>query len=186
MFYKKAVQGKSAISRLYLCAMKLNKNLFVLIIAVCLCVMSCTSIDIYEKSVAIPGHAWQNSFRPTFEFTIKDTTVLYQPYLVLRHNEKYSYSNIYINLYIKAPGEDSTKKIQKDLSLATNENWKTNTAMDDIYEHRVRITPRDGVALRKGEYEFTIGHIMREDPLMHIMNIGLRVEKKTVAPQPQQ
>jgi len=176
MFYKKAVQGKSAISRLYLCAMKLNKNLFVLIIAVCLCVMSCTSIDIYEKSVAIPGHAWQNSFRPTFEFTIKDTTVLYQPYLVLRHNEKYSYSNIYINLYIKAPGEDSTKKIQKDLSLATSENWKTNTAMDDIYEHRIKLG--DAEPLKPGNYRFTVEQIMRENPLQNVLDVGIRVEKQ--------
>jgi hypothetical protein len=45
----------------------------------------------------MPGKA---DFRPSFEFTIKDTTSLYRIFLVLRHNEKYSFSNIYVNLYV--------------------------------------------------------------------------------------
>ena len=155
--------------------MKRINNFFVLLIASSLCLASCTSIDIYEKSVAIPGHAWQNSFRPSFDFTIKDTAVLYQPYLVLRHNEKYNYSNIYINLYIKAPGRDSAIKIQRDLSLATNENW-TATGMDDIYEHRIKLG--DAEPLKAGNYRFTVEQIMRENPLQNVLDVGIRVEKQ--------
>ena len=138
--------------------------------------MSCNSIDIYEKSVPIPGHAWQNSFRPSFDFTIKDTTVLYQTYLVLRHNEKYNYSNIYINLYTKGPGQDSVIKMQRDLSLASNENWNTNTAMDDIYEHRIKLL--DPQTFKAGNYQFTVEQIMRENPLQNVLDVGIRVEKQ--------
>lgn len=161
---------------LYLCGMKQTKKLFVLVILASLSGVSCNTIDIYEKSVAIPGHAWQNSFRPSFDITIKDTTVLYQPYLVLRHNEKYNYSNIYINLYIKAPGQDSAIKIQRDLTLATNENWETKTAMDDIYEHRIKLG--DAQSLKAGDYHFTVEQIMRENPLQNVLDVGIRVEKK--------
>ena len=123
----------------------------------------------------IPGHSWQNAFRPSFDFTIKDTSSFYQPFLVLRHNEKYNYSNIYINLYIKAPGQDSVIKIRKNLPLANNENWNA-TGMDDIYEHRIELgNPQ---TLKAGTYQFTVEQIMRENPLQNVFDVGIRVEKK--------
>ena len=51
--------------------------------------------------------------------------------------------------------------------------------MDDLYEHRVRVTPTGGFMLKKGVYNFTIEQIMRDDPLENVMNVGLRIEKKT-------
>ena len=53
--------------------------------------------------------------------------------------------------------------------------------MDDIYVHRIPLAPQPGDTFyfnQKGEYTFTIEHIMREDPLENVMNIGLRLEKK--------
>ena len=137
---------------------------------------SCTTIDLYEKTVPIPNHAWLNSFRPSFDFTIKDTSSLYQLFLVLRHDEKYNYNNIYLNLYVKAPGQDSTIKFQRDLTLATNEKgWKA-TGMDDIYEHRIPLG--DPQTLKAGNYKFTLEQIMRENPLQNVYDAGIRIEKK--------
>jgi gliding motility-associated lipoprotein GldH len=125
--------------------------------------------------VPVPGQAWDNGFKPVFHFTIKDTSSLYQLYLVLRHNEKYNYNNIYVNLYVKAPGPDSVIKIQKNLPLATNENWK-GTGVDDIYEHRIELGAPQ--TLKAGDYQFTLEQIMRENPLKNVLDVGLRVEKK--------
>jgi hypothetical protein len=47
--------------------------------------------------------------------------------------------------------------------------------MDDIYEHRVKLG--DPQLLVAGTYTFTLEQIMREDPLEHVMNAGLRIEK---------
>jgi gliding motility-associated lipoprotein GldH len=137
---------------------------------------SCTTVDLYEKSVTIPGHSWENSFRPSFDFTIKDTSSLYQLFLVLRHTEKYSFSNIYVNVYAKVPGEDSAVKIQKDLLLATNEKGWLASGMDDVYDHRLELGRPQ--ALRPGDYTFTVEQIMRENPLLNVLNVGIRVEKK--------
>jgi gliding motility-associated lipoprotein GldH len=141
-----------------------------------LCLNSCTTIDLYEKTVPIPGHAWENSFRPSFEFTIQDTSSLYQLFLVLRHNEKYNYNNIYVNLYVKPPGQDSAIKVQRDLILATNEKgWKA-TGMDDIYDHRIPLG--EPQTLKAGNYRFTVEQIMRENPLRNVFDAGIRIEKK--------
>ena len=137
---------------------------------------SCDTIDLYEKITAIPGHEWKSDFKPKFNFIIKDSTSVYDVFVVLRHNEKYEFNNIWISLTTQRKG-DTSETGQYELPLANNEGWM-GSAMDDLYEHRIRITPADGIRLRTGEYFFTIGHIMRKNPLENVMNIGLRVEKR--------
>ncbi len=156
--------------------MKSLKRPFLFLVPCVLFLVSCSSIDLYEKSVTIPGHSWKSNFKPSFTFTIKDTVPAYQLYLILRHNDKYHYNNIYITLSAKFPGSDSARKIRKDLPLATNDKGWLASGMDDIYEHRV---PLGAPALLKaGNYIFTIEQIMREDPLKNVLDVGLRIEKK--------
>ena len=145
-----------------------------------LAAVSCTTIDLYEKSVSIPGHSWKNSYKPSFTFTIRDTSSPYQLFLILRHNDKYSFNNIYINLTTQQPGQDSTQTGKYDLRLATNTEGWLGTGMDDIYEHRIPLTPAGNqFYFRKpGDYTFTIEQIMRENPLNNVLNAGLRIEKK--------
>lgn len=139
---------------------------------------SCTSIDLYEKSTSVPGHSWQADYKPSFTFTIKDTTSSYQLFVVLRHNARYKYNNIYINLSTKQPGEDTVRTARYDLRLANENGWLAS-GMDDIYEHRISLTPFSGqFYFRKpGDHTFTIEQIMRDNPLDHVMNVGLRIEK---------
>lgn len=161
---------------------KQNFSSFVLLFLVpcTLFFSSCTHVDLYEKTVPIPRHEWSSSFKPQFKFTIKDTAVPYQVYIILRHNDLYNYNNIWINLYTKAPG-DTVQKVQYELPLASKEKGWLGSAMDDIYEHRISITPQNQKLYfkRSGEYTFTIEQIMREDPLQHVMDVGLRLEKKS-------
>lgn len=140
---------------------------------------SCTTIDLYEKSVAIPGHAWKTDYKPSFNFTIKDTSSAYRIFVILRHNDRYKYKNIYITLATKQPGMDSVQAARYDLPLANDEGWLAS-GMDDIYEHRIPLTPLSGhfYFLKPGEYTFTIEQVMRDNPLENILNIGLRVEKE--------
>lgn len=142
-------------------------------------IASCTTIDLYEKNVSIPGHKWQSSFKPSFTFLIKDTTVSYRLYLVLRHTEKYDFNNIWLNVYAQAPG-DTVQKFEIEKTLANNEKgWEaTATGMDDIYEHRLPLTTGSFRFSRAGEYKFTLEQIMRENPLENVLSVGLRVEKK--------
>ncbi len=155
--------------------MKYIKGSCLFIMSCSLCLVSCSTVDLYEKSVALPGHKWSSSYRPAFSFTIKDSTAPYQLFLVLRHTEKYNFNNIYINLHAVLPGLD-TLSIRKDLILATNEKGWLGIGMDDIYEHRIKLG--DPEYLKAGTYTFTIEQIMREDPLEHVMNAGIRVEKQ--------
>ncbi len=160
--------------------MKWTKRLLLCLVSCALFLYSCGTLDLFERSVAIPGHAWKSNYKPSFTFTIKDTSSPYDLFLILRHNDKYSFNNIYINLYAQTPGTDSPQAARYDLVLGTDEKGWLASGMDDIYEHRIALTPTDQPSYfrKPGNYTFTIEQIMREDPLKNVLNVGLRIEKK--------
>lgn len=68
-------------------------------------------------------------------------------------------------------------KQRLDLRLATDDKGWLGSGMDDIFEHRILVTQQPVVLKRVGTYVFRLENIMREDPLEHVMNVGIRVEK---------
>ncbi|MES1221869.1 MAG: gliding motility lipoprotein GldH [Bacteroidota bacterium] len=153
------------------------KKFFLFLAFCCLHFASCIpSIDVFEKDVTIPKQQWESSFKPQIVFTIQDTVSLYNVYMVIRHSDAYNYNNIWVKATVKQPGDNTVKSEQYDLRLATNDKGWLGSAMDDIYEQRILIQPQTKFT-RPGNYEFTIEQVMREDPLQHVLNVGLRVEK---------
>jgi gliding motility-associated lipoprotein GldH len=149
------------------------KRLFIVLLSSCILV-SCTTVDLYEKTVFLPNHEWKGDYKPEFDFTITDTTTLYLVSFVIRHTEKYNYNNIWINLYSQPPG-DTLHKAPYELQLATNEKGWLATGMDDIYEQRRELTGK--IPLKAGQYKLVLENIMREDPLKEVLNVGVRIEK---------
>jgi len=156
------------------------KNFLILLSAVLtLQWMACTRPDgMYEKDIPLPGQQWAGSFRPIFSFDIseKDTSYRYNVYIVIRHTDAYNYNNIWIRGSIKQPGDSLIRNDRYDLLLATNEKGWLGTGMEDIYEQRVLIQQSTKFS-RPGEYALTLEQVMREDPLKHVLNIGVRVER---------
>jgi len=146
------------------------------VLTVCILFTSCIRTDLFEKNVAIPGHAWAQSFRPRIGFNITDTASSYHIFVVLRHTDAYRYNNIWVRLKSNAPGDSIETVQQFDLPLATQNRW-TGTGMDDLYEHRILLYRRPVRFSRPGAYSVTLEQVMRDDPLQHILNVGLRLEK---------
>jgi len=158
-----------------------SSKLAALLAACSLQFAACTSLpsDVFEKNVTIPGHAWASSFKPRIDFTIqpKDTAERFNVYVVLRHSDAYQYNNIWIQGTIRKPGDTIGKSLRADLPLADNNGWK-GSGMDDIYEHRVLVRDLALTGFSKpGTYSFTLEQIMRDDPLPHVLNVGVRLEK---------
>ena len=124
--------------------------------------------------VSFPSHDWSSSETPSFTFEIEDTTSLYNIFLVLRHEDAYSYSNIWVKMHVKGP-QDSFD-LRKEFILADNTTGWLGSGMDDIFEHRIPFNETP-TPLQKGKYVFTLKQDMREDPLHHIIQAGIRVEK---------
>ncbi len=135
---------------------------------------SCQTIDIYEKTASFPAHTWKSGEKPSFTFEITDTTSLYNIFLVLRHEDAYNYNNIWVNLIAKGPA--GTDTVRREFILGNNRQGWLGSGMDDIFEHRIPFNDKPA-SLHQGKYTFTLQQDMREDPLDHILNAGIRVEK---------
>lgn len=157
--------------------MKRNSiNFFIVAIVFFLFVTSCKQIDLQEQNTAIPQNKWQSNFITKNTFEIKDTNVMYDVYAVIRHTDAYEYSNIWLNVGFQQIG-DTMKYQKRNLTLANDaaKGWK-GIGMNDIWEVRELIAREN---LKKGTYTIAIGHVMRQNPLLNIMNVGVRVEKST-------
>lgn len=154
----------------------LYKKSFIWLLA--LAFSACGTIDVFEKNVSIPKHEWSSTFKPEIELQIDDTTSLYNIYFVVRHTDAYRYKNMWVNVYTQMPS-DTLPKQRLDLLLATDDKGWLGSGMDDIFEHRIRITGEPVQLRSAGNYKFKLEQIMREDPLQHVMNVGIRVEKVT-------
>jgi len=145
------------------------------LICLSLLLAACGTLDVYEKMVAFPDHQWKNTDKPSFTFTIEDTASAYNIYVILRHEDAYHFNNIWMNIATQAP-RDTVRTQLVNVTLANNAKGWLGTGMDDVFDHRARIT-RLPVKLKKGNYTFTLQQHMREEPLQYVLNAGIRVEK---------
>lgn len=146
------------------------------IIILCLILASCEHLDVFEKTAPIPKQTWYYNYKPSFSFNITDTSATYNIFLVLRHTDAYQYNNIWLKLDFTIPG-DSAKFQNIDITLGTDAKGWEGSGMDDIFELRKNVTSGPIPFKKAGVYTFTISQIMRENPIKHILNIGMRVEK---------
>jgi len=151
------------------------KNLLLVIVS-SIFFISCAKIGVYEKMTQIPSQSWFYNNKPSFTFTITDTSASYNIYIVLRHTDAYTYNNLWLALSSQAPG-DTIRSQNINLELGNDTKGWEGTGMDDIFEIRKNITPGPVPFKKAGNYTFTIAQIMRENPLVHILNVGIRVEK---------
>ncbi len=151
-------------------------SLFFSTVVCLLCLFSsCRQIDVFEKNTAIPGMKWSSSFAATGNFEITDTVSAYNIYIVLRHTDEYSYNNIWLNVGLQSPG-DSLFYQKVDLSLGSDATGWEGTGMNDIWEVRKPLALNKRFK-KNGDYQFSIFHIMRDNPLPNVLSAGLRVEK---------
>lgn len=135
----------------------------------------CGTLDVYEKISSFPGHEWKSSEKPSFTFTITDTVSRYDIYVIFRHEDAYHFKNLWVNIATIAP-KDTVKTQLINVPLADNKKGWLGSGMDDVFDHRARITSAP-VKLKQGDYTFTLQQNMREEPLQFALAAGIRVEK---------
>ncbi|MEZ5046147.1 MAG: gliding motility lipoprotein GldH [Chitinophagaceae bacterium] len=152
-------------------------TLFISLI-VCLLLQACLQSSVYEKHIDIAKFQWNTKDVCSYDIDITDTTAQYQIFLMLRHTDEYNFSNIILKIETQAPDKTLTS-VTTDIPLAEDNGKWLARGMEEIYEHKMPLT-KNGSPLvfnQKGIYNISIQHIMRENPLDHIMSVGIRLEK---------
>ena len=148
----------------------------VLIFTFILLLNACNQLDVFEKNTQIPKHEWSYNYQPEITFTVTDTLTPYNVFITLRHTDAYSYKNLWLFVFTKQPGDSTYNKERFELILQQPDGQWIGTGLNDIWEIRyplftnVRFT-------KKGMYHINLQQTMRDNPLYHIMNAGIRIEK---------
>ena len=158
---------------LQFCHIKIVLPFFIL-----LCFLtSCTEIDLFEKNIPIPNMEWQSSYNATGSFIIKDTLSNYNVLIVLRHTDAYSYNNIWLNIGLQAPGDTALQFQKINLLLGNDAKGWEGVGMNDIWEVRKLISGIPKRFIKAGVYNFSVAQLMRDNPLLNIISVGVAVEK---------
>lgn len=139
---------------------------------------SCGQSPYYQQVETIPQNVWTNKYRPHFKFNISDTTAAYDMFFIIRHTEAYPYSNIWLWMSVKKPGDTTFERMRIEIPLATPAGQWEGRGMGELWEQRMNInTGSQKPFTRKGEYEIYMEQDMRTDKLPEVLNVGLRIEK---------
>ena len=159
--------------------MHIHKILFPFLLVLLL--SSCLSSPYYQKEYTVPGNKWAYEYQPSFKFEVTDTTALYNLQFLIRHTDAYPYSNIWLMIYTKKPGDTVFEKTRIEIPLAEPSGKWLGRGMGEIWEHRMPISHEgDTVMLRKkGMWEIKFSQDMRMNPLPEVLQVGLRVQKQT-------
>lgn len=181
-----------------------------LLLPLLLSLQSCLQSPFYQKSYDIPGNKWQVDNKLPFIVDISDTGIYYNMSLIFRHTNNYPYSNIWMKMSIKGPGDSSFRSVRIEVPLATPQGQWLGTGMGEIFEQRrmlvvdhnalpvtldmisVSESSYNDIFSKEGRYEIRLEHNMREDALPDVLHVGLRIEKSSkrqpaaphVAPKP--
>jgi len=158
----------------------MSRNTILIFLVASLLFAGCMPSPYFQKEEAIPQNAWSYKYAPSFKFDITDTSAGYILYFVMRHTQAYPYSNIWIWVDVKKPGDTTYTKTRINVPLAEPSGKWLGRVMGEIYEQYMSISTNDDshkVFRKKGTYEIRFEQDMRVDPLPEVMNVGLRIEK---------
>jgi gliding motility-associated lipoprotein GldH len=154
-----------------------------LLISCLLLLASCQPSPQYQEHFNLPGSVWDAGYQPQFHFNIDDTAAAYQLFLLIRHTDAYPFSNIWIKMASKAPGDSTWGKSRVEIPLAAPSGQWLGRGAGELWEQRVPITSpaRPAYFPKKGVYTVRLTHEMRRNPLPEVLTIGLRLEKLPVS-----
>lgn len=151
------------------------KAIFILGISIVL-FASCQQGAFYEENTVIPDQKWDYDFTPKFTVHIPENQKPFDLYLNLRHSAFYPYANIYVLLRKKGAGfQDSS--IRYEIKLAELDGKWTGNSAGNLYEH-AQLIQENFTFPDTGKYVFTLEQNMRDNPLIGVNDIGIKLIAK--------
>jgi gliding motility-associated lipoprotein GldH len=136
---------------------------------------SCIKNDVYFQYHAVNETGWNKDSLYKFDVSIDDTSALYNVYVNVRNTKEYPYQNLWLFLQKMNP-DSSMVKDSIECYLADQRGKWLGSGMGSILE--MPILYQQGVRFEhKGIYQFGIVQGMRDNVLVGISDIGIRVEK---------
>ena len=153
----------------------MGRNKFQPAFAVILFFFSCNINTTFDKNVKIPGYQWDLKNIIQLDVDVKDTTNPQNIYINVRNASGYQFSNLFLFLTTKTPkGETALDTLE--LTLADSHGKWLGDGLGDIWDNRI-LFKKDFRFSEGGTWHFELQQAMRVNPLPHIMDVGMRIER---------
>lgn len=146
-----------------------------LLIAIAIAFTSCDPNRVYEKNTKLSDNEWNNDVTLDFVVDIQDTIGLHNMYLNIRHAGYYQYRNIFLFIKTELPNGVSQIDTAECMLAGPDGKWMGD-GLGDIWDNQILFKKGFRFPLQ-GTYKFELTQAMRVNPLLGIMDAGMRIEK---------
>lgn len=159
--------------------MNSKKKLILLSFTIGFMFLSCNRVNnVYFEYSHIPSEGWAENHILKFRPHITETDQEYDIDIELRHNDEYSYRNIY--LFVSMAYNDSVTETDTIQYMLSDESGKWfGNGYNALYQQTLQLRKMYSFQ-DTGVYEFRIRQAMRDDLLIGIEDVGLKIEKTRV------
>lgn len=151
------------------------RSWLLLLLPVVLLVAGCDSNRYFEEYKPIKGEAWSMANKQLFEVDIADTNAVFSLFFNVRHTSSYRYRNMFVFLETTFPDGQQFRDTLECMMADASGKWYGSGS--EIKDHRF-LFKRHVAFSQAGTYLFEFEQAMREDPLEHVKDVGLRIEKE--------
>ena len=150
-------------------------NISLFLISFALLLISCDGSRIYEVNKEIKNTSWDKALVQEFEFEINDTEIYYNVLINIRNKNDYPYSNLYLFIEMSSP-EEKFFTDTLEFQLADQKGKWIGSGIGNIWQNQVKLLS-DVKMLEEGNYKINISQGMRDENLIGISDVGVRVER---------
>ena len=149
--------------------------LFLIMLLATVLFSSCQEQIIYHSFRSIPTQGWIRKDTVCFDVAVTDSQTQVHLSLDLRNRNTYPFQNILICLSQENPEGQISISDTLSLSLADTQGMWTGQGWGGLYQSRF---PLQHIQIQKaGDYHFKIHHLMPQDTLIGIQDVGILLEK---------
>lgn len=135
----------------------------------------CTS-SVIDSNVELTDRRWTYRNHISTPFEIKDKTKAYNVYFKLRHTADYKYANIFILAHFRDGKQMVTKRYQ--YKLAKNDGEWLGSGSGNVFSYTLPMLTNYHFP-RNGKFAIEIEQNMRDNPLLEISDVGIKVNEGT-------
>lgn len=154
-----------------------TKNKIACLPIVCLLLAACNSNTVYHSYQSIPTMGWSKGDTLVYTLPTSIPTGTYKMTIGIRHQENYPYRDLWLGISQSAKDTltYSTDTLQLFLADETG-NWNGD-GPGGLYQFTRFYTPSFTIAQDSASRSIRIVHIMTDNPLKGISDVGIRLEK---------
>lgn len=155
--------------------LKNNPVLLLLLIGFLLSLSSCSENVLIDTNTEFENKSWNQNDAFVTKFDVLDTVNNYNFFITLRNTEDYPYQNLFVFLTTTFPN-GKTKRDTINCPLANMQGKWLGKGFGGIYDNRILYMARKRFPLN-GDYTIKIEQAMREEDLIGVLDVGVRIEQ---------